>query len=71
MNPNTVAPHGNLARALIRLHRYDESMAVLDRALKQLKLDSEHLRTFVYHNAFIRGDAAAMKHEVDSLSGKQ
>jgi serine/threonine protein kinase/tetratricopeptide (TPR) repeat protein len=70
LNPNTVAPHGNLARAFIRLNRYDESMAVLDRALNQLKLDSEHLRTWVYHNAFIRNDAAAMKHEVETLTGK-
>lgn len=70
MNPNTVPPQGNLARALIRLNRYDESMAVLDRALNELKLDSEHLRTFVYHNAFIRNDAAAMKHEVEKFTGK-
>ncbi len=71
INPNTVAPHGNLARALMRLNRYDESVAVLDRALKQLKLDSEPLHTWVYHNAFIRGDAVTMKHEVEQLSGKQ
>jgi len=70
INPNTVAPHGNLARALMRLHRYDESMAVLDRAFKQLKLDSEHLHTWVYNLAFIRGDASSMKHEVDALTGK-
>jgi len=70
INPNTVAPHGNLARALMRLNRYDESIAVLDRALKQLKLDSEPLHTWVYHNAFIRSDAAAMKHEVEQLTGK-
>jgi tetratricopeptide (TPR) repeat protein len=70
MNPNTVAPQGNLARALIRLNRYDESMAVLDRALNDLKLDSEHLRTWVYHNAFIRSDAAKMKQEVEKMTGK-
>ena len=71
MNPNVAAQHGNLARALMRLHRYDESMAVLDRAFNQYKLDSEHLHTFAYNLAFIRGDAATMKHEVDSLTGKQ
>ena len=71
INPQVVAPHGNLARALMRLHRYDESMAVLDRAFNQYKLDSEHLRTWVYNLAFIRGDAATMKHEVESLGGKQ
>jgi serine/threonine protein kinase/tetratricopeptide (TPR) repeat protein len=70
INPNTVAPHGNLARALMRLNRYDESIAVLDRALKQLKLDSEHLHIWVYHNAFIRSDAATMKHEIEQLTGK-
>jgi hypothetical protein len=70
INANTVAPHGNLARALLRLNRYDESMAVLDRAFHQYKLDSEHLHTWVYHNAFIRGDAATMKHEVEQMSGK-
>ncbi len=71
INPHTVAPHGNLARALMRLNRYDESLAVLNRAFQQLKLDSEHLHTWVYNIAFIRGDAARMKHEVESLSGKQ
>jgi tetratricopeptide (TPR) repeat protein len=71
INPHTVAPHGNLARALMRLNRYDESLAVLNRAFQQLKLDSEHLHTWIYNIAFIRGDAATMKHEVDSLSGKQ
>jgi len=69
MNPNTAAPHGNLARAFMRLGRYDESLAVLDRASKQLKLDSEPLHTFTYHNAFIRGDAATMKQEIDLMSG--
>ena len=71
INPHTVAPHGNLARALMRLNRYDESLAVLNRAFQQLKLDSEHLHTWVYNIAFIRGNAATMKHEVESLSGKQ
>src|SRR5262245_21861553 len=70
MNPNAAAAHGNLARAFMRLHRYDESLAVLDRAFKQYKLDSEHLRTWAYNVAFIRGDAATMKQEVDQLSGK-
>lgn len=71
INPSGAAPHSNLARALIRLHRYDESVAVLDRAIHQLKLDSEHLRTFVYHNAFIRGDAATMKQQIDLQSGRR
>jgi len=71
INPHTVAPHGNLARALMRLNRYDESLAVLNRAFQQLKLDSEPMHTWVYNIAFIRSDAATMKHEVESLSGKQ
>jgi tetratricopeptide (TPR) repeat protein len=70
MNPNAAAAHGNLARAFMRLHRYDESLAVLDRAYKQYKLESEHLRTWAYTLAFIRGDAGTMKLEVDRLSGK-
>ena len=40
------------------------------RLLKQLKLDSEHLHTWVYNIAFIRGDQATMKHEVEQLTGK-
>jgi serine/threonine protein kinase/tetratricopeptide (TPR) repeat protein len=71
INPNTVAPHGNLARALMRLHRYDESLAVLDRAFKQYKLESEHLHTWLFNLAFIRRDGAAMKHEVEAMTGKQ
>jgi eukaryotic-like serine/threonine-protein kinase len=70
INPNTVAPQGNLARAFIRLNRYDESMAVLDRAFHQYKLDSEHLHIWLYNLAFIRGDASAMKKEVEQMSGK-
>jgi eukaryotic-like serine/threonine-protein kinase len=70
INPNTVPPNTNLARALIRLQRYDESLAVLDRAFKQYKLDSDIFHTWLYDIAFIRGDAASMKHEVENLSGK-
>jgi len=70
MNQNTVAPQSNLARAYMRLNRYDESLAVLDRAFHQIKLDSEPLHTFTYYNAAIRGDAATMKHEIDGLTGK-
>src|SRR4030095_13371631 len=71
VNPQVIAPHANLARALMRLNRFDESMAVLDQALHLLKLDNELLHTWVYNLAFIRSDAARMKHEVESLGGKQ
>ena len=70
INPNTVPPNTNLARAYIRLQRYDESLAVLDRAFKQYKLDSDIFHTWLYDIAFIRGDAASMKHEVETLTGK-
>jgi serine/threonine protein kinase/predicted Zn-dependent protease len=70
INPNTVPPNTNLARALIRLQRYDESLAVLDRAFKQYKLDSDIFHTWLYDIAFIRGDASSMKHEVEAMSGK-
>jgi predicted Zn-dependent protease len=36
-----------------------------------LKLDGEPLHTWSYHNAFIRGDAATMKQEVERMTGKQ
>src|SRR4030095_15350596 len=71
INPNIVAAHANLARALMRLNRLDQSMAVLDRAFKQLKLDNELLHTWVYNIAFIRGDQATMKQQVEQLTGKQ
>lgn len=70
INPNTVPPHTNLARALIRLQRYDESLAVLDRAFKQYKLDSDFFHTWLYDIAFIRSDASTMKHEVETMRGK-
>jgi len=69
-NPNTVPPNTNLARAFIRLQRYDESLAVLDRAFKQYKLESDIFHTWLYDIAFIRGDTANMKHEVEALAGK-
>jgi tetratricopeptide (TPR) repeat protein len=71
MNPNTIAPHSNLARAYIRLNRYDESVSALDRAVNQSKLDGEALRGWVYHIAFIRGDAATMKQQIDKMGGKR
>jgi serine/threonine protein kinase/tetratricopeptide (TPR) repeat protein len=70
INPNTVAPQTNLARALMRLQRYDESLAVLDRAFKQYKLDNDIFHNWIYNIAFIRGDASSMKHEVETLTGK-
>src|SRR5262249_27316550 len=69
-NPNGAIRHVNLAIALLRLNRYDESREVIERAAEQLKLDNEHLRAVSYQIAFVRGDAAMMKKLVDAMSGK-
>lgn len=70
LTPNVASAHVNLAIALLRLNRYDESGEVIERAIGQLKLDNERLRAVSYHLAFVRGDAAMMKRQVDALSGK-
>jgi tetratricopeptide (TPR) repeat protein len=69
LNPNFFAGYGNLGRSLRRLNRFEEAKEVFERAL-ELKLDATPIRAELYTIAFVQGDTAAMKQQIDSMSGK-
>jgi len=69
LNPNWVIPRSNLALAFIFLNRFDEANQVIQEALAQ-KLESTPMHSHRYSIAFVQGDAAAMKHQIDWASGR-
>jgi serine/threonine protein kinase/tetratricopeptide (TPR) repeat protein len=69
LNPNAAAPRDNLAVALIEMGKFDEAREVYRQALEQ-KLDSTFIRSGLYSIAFIKGDAAAMKQQIDWATGR-
>jgi serine/threonine protein kinase/tetratricopeptide (TPR) repeat protein len=69
LNPNVAPPRDNLATALIELNRFDEAKEVYRQALEQ-KLDSIFIRNGLYSIAFVQGDVAGMKQQLDWWSGK-
>ena len=69
LNPNAAAPRDNLAVAFIELGRFDEAREVYRQALA-LKLDSTFIRNGLYSIAFVKGDAAAMKQQIDWWAGR-
>ena len=69
LNPNVAPPRDNLAVAFIELNRFDEAREVYRQALEQ-KLDSTFIRSGLYSIAFVRGDAAAMKQQIDWWTGR-
>jgi tetratricopeptide (TPR) repeat protein len=69
LNPNAAAPRDNLATAFVELNRFDEAREVYRRAL-ELKLDSTFIRNGLYSIAFVKGDAPAMKQQLDWWAGR-
>jgi serine/threonine protein kinase/tetratricopeptide (TPR) repeat protein len=69
LNPNWVIPRNNLALAFIFLNRFDEARQVLQEALAQ-ELESTTTHSHRYSIAFVQGDAAAMKQQIDWASGR-
>ena len=69
LNPNAVAWHANLGEAFLRLNRFAESREVFEQALQQ-KIDATDFHTRLYQLAFVSGEAAAMKQQLDWFSGK-
>jgi serine/threonine protein kinase/tetratricopeptide (TPR) repeat protein len=69
LNPNWVIPRSNLALAFICLNRFDEAKQVIQEALAQ-KLESTPMRSHRYSIAFVQGDAAAMKQQIDWAGGR-
>src|SRR6266850_2174549 len=69
LNRNWVIPRSNLALAFIFLNRFDEAKQVIQEALAQ-KLESTPMHSHRYSIAFVQGDAAAMKQQIDWASGR-
>ena len=69
LNPNWVIPRSNLALAFISLNRFDEARQVIQEALAQ-KLESMPMHSHRYSIAFVQGDVAAMKQQVDWARGR-
>ena len=64
LDPSWVVPYVGLAAQLIRLGRFAEAKEVLEQASTR-KLDSINSRYNFYVIAFIHGDAAGMKQQID------
>ena len=69
LSPNFAPAYFVLVQAFIRLNRFDEAREICERALKQ-KLDSPPIRNQLYLLAFIRGDDAEMKRQIDWTTDK-
>lgn len=69
LNPKLAPAHSNLARALIGLNRLDEAKEVIDRALAQ-KIETTWMHRNLYLIAFVRGDAATMRQQIEWANGK-
>src|SRR5271155_5997830 len=68
IDPKDSYAYQNVADAYQRLNRFDEAKAVAEQAIAQRLGDSPRLTLFDL--AFIRGDEAAKRHEVEWFAGK-
>ena len=74
LDPGWPLTYRNLALALIRLDRFDEAREVIERALARKLDDTGYYigyHTQLYQIAFVRGDRAAMKQQLDWAGGKR
>ncbi|HEY2972256.1 MAG TPA: protein kinase [Pyrinomonadaceae bacterium] len=69
LNPNSASGHSILATCFVGLNRFDEAKEIIRKALSQ-NLENLTMHQNLYRMAFLQGDAAAMKQEVDWVSGK-
>jgi serine/threonine protein kinase/tetratricopeptide (TPR) repeat protein len=69
LNPKEPKVHANLANGFIGLNRFEDGKQVLRNALGQ-KMETESMHQHLYHLAFINGDAAGMKEQLDWASSK-
>ncbi len=69
LNPNSAPAYSNLVQTFITLNRFAEAKEVLEQALQQ-KIDTTAFHTDLYQIAFVGGDTAAMKQQLDWATGK-
>jgi eukaryotic-like serine/threonine-protein kinase len=69
IDPNALTTYGNIVQAYLALNRFDDAQHMIQQALAH-KLDGGYLRMGMYRLAFLRGDAAGMKQQLDWAAGR-
>jgi DNA-binding winged helix-turn-helix (wHTH) protein/predicted Zn-dependent protease len=69
LNPRFALPRLALGQAMMRLNRYGEAKAIFQEALK-LQIERSEFHALLYQLAFLEGDAAGMRRQLDWASGK-
>jgi tetratricopeptide (TPR) repeat protein len=69
LNPSSASGYSLLAAALVGLNRFDKAKEIIGQAQAQ-KLETTAMRRILYRIAFLKGDTATMKQQVESLNGK-
>lgn len=69
LNPTSASGYSILAAAFVGLSRFDEAKQIIGQALAQ-NLDTTPMRRTLFRIAFVRGDAATMKQQIDWLNGR-
>jgi tetratricopeptide (TPR) repeat protein len=69
LNPNSASGHSLLAMSSVGLNRFDEAKEIIRQALSQ-KLENLRMHQNLYRIAFVQGDAAGVKREIDWATGK-
>jgi eukaryotic-like serine/threonine-protein kinase len=64
LNPKDARAYVNLAVGFMGLNRFDEAKNIL-REAQQQKLETTNMHARLYQMAFMQGDAAAMKEQID------
>jgi eukaryotic-like serine/threonine-protein kinase len=69
LNPNAASGYSLIATALLGLNRDAEAKEIIAQGQSQ-KLDTTSMRRILYRIAFIQGDTASMKQQIDWMTGK-
>jgi len=69
LNPNSASGHSLLASSYVGLNRFDEAKETIRQALSQ-KLENLRMHQNLYGIAFVQGDTAGLKNEIDWATGR-
>ncbi|MEP6743036.1 MAG: protein kinase [bacterium] len=69
LSPSSASGHSLLATSFVGLNRFDEAKATINQALSQ-KLENLRMHQNLYRIAYVEGDAAVMKREIEWANGK-
>jgi serine/threonine protein kinase/Flp pilus assembly protein TadD len=69
LNPSSASGYSLLAAAFLGLNRFDEAKEIIAQAQAQ-KLETTAMRRILFRIAFVLGDAATMKQQIELMNGK-